>query len=268
MAKIFRNIRYSLLKESRLTRYVVYALGEIILVVIGILIALQLNKWNEYRKNTRLETRYVNRLLDDLKEEKSYVKTYIFYNAQVNEHAKKSIAYFNDSLKAFKKSGSSLVDLYQASQINSARMQNSTYKELVFSGQINLIRSDSLKQSIISYNELNWNTVPIMLVPNKYRESLRSLMPQEIQDQIRTHCGDIYIGSRKGISVRLPEDCQINITDKEAEDALKILLEDTQLKKDLLFLIGNLDSKLAYMNYVLKQLDAVDTQLSLYASRK
>ena len=43
MARIFNTIRQRLLKENRLTRYLVYAIGEIMLVVIGILIALQLN---------------------------------------------------------------------------------------------------------------------------------------------------------------------------------------------------------------------------------
>lgn len=50
MIKVFRNIRQRLLVENRVTRYLLYALGEIFLVVIGILIALQVNEWNEQRK--------------------------------------------------------------------------------------------------------------------------------------------------------------------------------------------------------------------------
>jgi len=50
MLKFFRTIRRRLLDSGRLRRYLVYALGEIILVVIGILIALQINNWNEDRK--------------------------------------------------------------------------------------------------------------------------------------------------------------------------------------------------------------------------
>lgn len=50
MPRIFNTIRQRLLKENRLTRYLVYAIGEIVLVVIGIFLALQLNNWNAERK--------------------------------------------------------------------------------------------------------------------------------------------------------------------------------------------------------------------------
>lgn len=50
MIKLFRNIRKNLLAEGKTSRYLKYAIGEIILVVIGILIALSINNWNENRK--------------------------------------------------------------------------------------------------------------------------------------------------------------------------------------------------------------------------
>ncbi|MBK9764877.1 MAG: hypothetical protein IPO87_16385 [Flavobacteriales bacterium] len=53
MARIFNSIRQRLLKENRLTRYLVYAVGEILLVVIGILIAVNINDWNADRKQQR-----------------------------------------------------------------------------------------------------------------------------------------------------------------------------------------------------------------------
>tara|TARA_R110001592_G_scaffold173671_2_gene412382 strand:- start:255 stop:413 length:159 start_codon:yes stop_codon:yes gene_type:complete len=47
MTKLFRNIRNNCLNEGNNTKYLKYAIGEIVLVVIGILIALQLNNWKE-----------------------------------------------------------------------------------------------------------------------------------------------------------------------------------------------------------------------------
>ena len=50
MFRFFRTIRLRLLGENKISKYLLYALGEIILVVIGILIALRINNWNENRK--------------------------------------------------------------------------------------------------------------------------------------------------------------------------------------------------------------------------
>ncbi len=50
MLKFFRRIRQNLLSENKFSKYLLYAIGEIILVVIGILIALQINNWNEEQK--------------------------------------------------------------------------------------------------------------------------------------------------------------------------------------------------------------------------
>jgi hypothetical protein len=68
MIKIFRKIRQNMIKENKASKYLLYAIGEIILVVIGILIALQLNNWNENAKQSRIEQHY----LVALKEEFTY----------------------------------------------------------------------------------------------------------------------------------------------------------------------------------------------------
>ena len=65
MIKFFRKIRQNLLSEGKTGKYFKYAIGEIVLVVIGILIALQINNWNENRKNKIAEADYYCRILDD-----------------------------------------------------------------------------------------------------------------------------------------------------------------------------------------------------------
>jgi hypothetical protein len=55
MIKFFRKIRQNLLTQGKTGKYFKYAIGEIVLVVIGILIALGINNWNEHRKNKESE---------------------------------------------------------------------------------------------------------------------------------------------------------------------------------------------------------------------
>ena len=97
--KIFRRIRHNMLKNNKITAYLLYAIGEIFLVMIGILLALQVNNWNEKRKNKSelqsilntikydLETDtlvagQVSRLYDTLK-----VKSNIIINKQLKKRA-------------------------------------------------------------------------------------------------------------------------------------------------------------------------------------
>ncbi len=264
MIKFFRKIRQRLLNENKLSKYLLYATGEIILVVIGILIALQINNWNEDRKNKKLENTYISRFLDDIEEEESFIQTFVQYNEDVSNYANAAILYFEDPETAMADPKQSLIDLYQASQFSDARPTASTYKELNTSGQINLLQDYDLRTSIINFYELDWSNSVILTTPNRYRESLRGLMPNSIQKDIRRKCGDIYIETKKSIAVSLPEVCTIEIKDEEAKMALDLLLKDPKIKKDLNFLIGNLDSKLALMGYVQGQLSKLKNDLENY----
>ena len=77
MIKFFRKIRQKLLTENKFTKYLIYAIGEIVLVVIGILIALQINNWNETRQIKKVEQEILYVLLEDLNSAKSYSAQYI-----------------------------------------------------------------------------------------------------------------------------------------------------------------------------------------------
>ncbi|UOY08550.1 DUF6090 family protein [Muricauda sp. SCSIO 64092] len=67
MIQFFRHIRQTLLAENKFSKYLLYAVGEIVLVVIGILIALQINNWNESRKSDVLRKTYEKSLSEELK---------------------------------------------------------------------------------------------------------------------------------------------------------------------------------------------------------
>jgi len=69
MIKFFRHIRRSLINQNHMGKYFKYAIGEILLVVIGILLALQINTWNENRKSRKTETYVLNEILSNLNED-------------------------------------------------------------------------------------------------------------------------------------------------------------------------------------------------------
>ena len=67
MIKFFRKIRQDLLRDNKIGDYLKYAVGEIVLVVIGILIALSINNWNESRKNDLEQALLVKNIIEDLR---------------------------------------------------------------------------------------------------------------------------------------------------------------------------------------------------------
>ena len=87
MIKFFRHIRQSLIMENKTGKYFKYAIGEIVLVVIGILIALQVNNLNEQRKIDKTTQDYYCQLLEDLKKDKAYIKeTIAFLDSTINTY--------------------------------------------------------------------------------------------------------------------------------------------------------------------------------------
>jgi len=74
MPNIFRHLRKSLLGRSQLQKYILYASGEIILVVIGILLALQINTWQENKKLKEDENYILNEILDNLKQDEIQIE--------------------------------------------------------------------------------------------------------------------------------------------------------------------------------------------------
>ena len=85
MIKFFRRIRQQLLSQNRFSKYLIYAIGEIVLVVIGILIALSINNWNEEKKLRKLERTYLTGILDDLKTDTTSINNVVIPNF-LNNH--------------------------------------------------------------------------------------------------------------------------------------------------------------------------------------
>jgi hypothetical protein len=86
MIKFFRKIRQDLLSKGKTGKYLKYAIGEIILVVIGILIALQINNWNNNSAERRLESEILNEILVNLKADLQNIEIKKKENSRFEKH--------------------------------------------------------------------------------------------------------------------------------------------------------------------------------------
>ena len=149
MINFFRKIRKQLADDNKPVKYMRYAIGEIVLVVIGILIALQINNLNEQRKSNDLEREFLNGLRADLVIDSTYyskriqdAENYIRINRNFIVELYEEQQNYADVQNLFEK-----LSLYA----DLLTVQNSTYQELINEGKFNLIRNRELKSALIDY---------------------------------------------------------------------------------------------------------------------
>ncbi|NKI30934.1 DUF6090 family protein [Croceivirga thetidis] len=87
MIKFFRRFRQNLLQENRFSKYLLYAIGEIVLVVVGILIALQINNWNEKQKTVQFEQKLSTELIQSLQSDIKGMRFVIKENREIMQQA-------------------------------------------------------------------------------------------------------------------------------------------------------------------------------------
>lgn len=154
MIKFFRRIRQKLLTENKFSKYLFYAIGETILVMIGILLALQVNNWNEVRKENGLKNTYSARLINDLKKDLNTIKI----NKARIESMQSIISDFTKSLDSDMSITEriSITEKYftEGWSTVSFSAQNNTYTDLSQTGNMKVFIDTDLRENILSYYSL------------------------------------------------------------------------------------------------------------------
>lgn len=167
MIKFFRKIRYNLMEQNKTGKYLKYAIGEILLVVIGILIALQINNWNEERKNRNREQSILKNLQTD-------------FIANINNVDKT----YNSFLEAYDASANLLEIISSNDAINSSQiehlldeiinktmsldMNTGSINEMLNTGSINLIRDNILKKQLSNWSYFETDTQDDVMIYRDY----------------------------------------------------------------------------------------------------
>lgn len=140
------------MEQNKTGKYLKYAIGEIILVVIGILIALGINSWNENRKQAIIETKYINDLIQDLDNDLVNLSELISF-MQIKDNSKNLVESVLDENSVL--SDSMTFHFYKQWEITGMfTPSNVTFEDLQNSGNLNIIRNLDLRRSIVShYND-------------------------------------------------------------------------------------------------------------------
>ncbi|WP_411766423.1 DUF6090 family protein [Winogradskyella sp. A3E31] len=220
MIKFFRHIRYNLMETGKTSRYLKYAIGEIILVVIGILIALQINNWNENRKTEVTSQKLFNELYNEYIVAGKHFKNsfeanslYIsFLEDILMNWSQLNIETVNEfQQKYFKVNLSTTFYLSSYSQFNDPEIV--IFQKAVNDGTINLVNNEFAKSISRRYNGIN---------------RLNEMITQEYQigQEINLHIAKSY----SKILVGFKENRTVNIDAKTLDTLFKAFRSDGTLK--------------------------------------
>ena len=153
MIKFFRKIRQNLLSGGKTGKYFKYAIGEIILVVIGILIALQINNWNEDKKAEKQETQIYKELKSDLIQTKIEIRKTVLQHNEIRKSTQQLITDISN-----KKAYSDSIYRFFGDSGTEFRIipKTSAFENLKTIG-LNALSNDSLRISITNLFQLDLN---------------------------------------------------------------------------------------------------------------
>lgn len=179
MIRFLRHVRRQLLSENKFSRYMLYAIGEIVLLVIGILIALQINNWNNRRILDRSEVKTYQNIRQQLNEDKKELtnaKNYNDYRSKVYEFANNIIV-----SQDYKRQDSLAMCIMMLSQFSDFHKSGNIYESLVNSGDIKLIKNDSIPKQL---QKLQMTYTFINKMEDMHWEMINGSVAQEMRGTI------------------------------------------------------------------------------------
>lgn len=153
MIRLFRKIRMYTFFEGKVSKYIAYALGETFLIVLGILIALGINNWNEQRQIRTKEKFYLNGLKSEFEQSKAKLQTLIDVNRLNYEESKQIAGFINNDNFPEEKELSAL--LFNAFSYEIAyNPNNSLLNEVISTGMLKNISNADLRLELTSWESV------------------------------------------------------------------------------------------------------------------
>lgn len=245
--------------SQRLRQYDWFAAAiEVVIVIVGILIALQVDNWNGERQDRQLGREYAGRLhaglLSDLNNAASardFWNKVADYQAAATRHAEtgelaNGSAWFT------------VLSYYQASQLRPYELDDTTFLEMRDAGELRLIEDADLRRDLAAYYRQTGNSMTgeILRHAPEYRIRIRGLTPYPVQQHIWKNCWRQGAGADQALI-----DCPSPVDDALAQAIVDAYAADAQLLKDLRFWRAQMSVSLQILSGIEAQARALDTQV-------
>ena len=224
MIKFFRKIRQKTLTENKFGKYLTYAIGEIILVVIGILIALSINNWNEDRKDVKREIKMLYDIQNDVNKNIKNIEEGIIILEEGIKRSKEMVSAFEKQTKydTIMNKNFQFYSFYWDPDF-----RNASFENLKKEG-VNLIANDSLRNKIVDIFEIDMDILDVSDL-NRYNDYMTSVGNRIVNKHL-------YFDSKTG-SIR-PFDYENMMSDNQFYSFTTFILanQNIELKKSKEFI--------------------------------
>ena len=154
MLKIHRRLRWDLLDKMDMKKYLFYAVGEILLVMIGLLLAIQVNSWNLNRINRITEKQYLERLSDEIKSEIEIYSKARDKFIEKEKRLKRIIRIWQSGNNSITDSVQYINDFKWGGNIGPWYLEPVTWNQLIQTGELKLLRDHKLVDEMYYHNNL------------------------------------------------------------------------------------------------------------------
>lgn len=246
MIKFFRKIRQQLLSKNQVSKYLVYAFGEIILVVIGILIALGINNLNQERINKNTEQIYLHGLEEEFKTSKLKLEELIQVNQGNIDGAKSILKYIADPNKSpGEKEFSQL--LYQSFSSDIAfNPNNSLLNEMINSGNLKILSNSELRRLLT-----NWIST---LEDIKRQENELDIQREHVLNEFRTEGNSLQTVLKQ---VGVYQQLGIPIGQQKEQSNLKLLSSSAFENNILMFILASYSTGEAHYQPLMREMEQI-----------
>jgi hypothetical protein len=206
------------------------AVIELVIVIAGILIALQVSNWNQERSDRARGQVYLRRIHADLQSDLANMASARKFWGQVAAYQTAALANREHGQLVDGSQWKTLLAYYQASQIRPFELEDTSFAEMRDAGDLGLIPDEKLRVGLARYYRLGGNGIEAKILAHDpvYRVQVRGLVPTDVQAYIWTHC----YKQLEGIEQRLI-DCASPIPESRAAELLVPLQQSDSLLQNL-----------------------------------
>ena len=232
MIKFFRRIRFNLMETGKTGKYFKYAIGEIVLVVIGILIALSINNWNENKKLQHEELKLLFDLKTNLESNLNNFKNDTLSNHEDLAYYQKIETYIKDDLPYNEELDTSFGRLTFWS---SSYIINTAYSSLQSKG-LDLISNEALKTAIVNMYEIEF-----VVITQDYEGSEIELMANVVTPFFAKHMRRLH---EESLMLSRPNDFESLKQNEEFKNILSMIIRQRKRGFEFFRVIMNSMDKL------------------------